>query len=111
MKPSEGSKVIIEEFEGIIQSFDDVITSPGAVRHCFGVTNTVEKKLVKLGGCLMLSSSCSSMGAVISISQLEYEDEEKLVLLSGSQRQLMPCSDIYPHADSVSGTEEFGMGL
>lgn len=110
MKPSEGNREVIEEFGGIIQSYDDAITLAGVVRHCFGVFDTVERKLVKLGGCLLLASSCSSFGSVISMAQIEYEEERKLVIHTGSYRQLISCTDLYPHASSQHDVMEFGMG-
>lgn len=108
MKPSGGDKEVIEEFEGIIQTFDDAVTLAGSVRHSFGVIHTEEKKLIKLGGCLPLASSCSSMGSVISLAQLTFEALDAIVVHADS-RMLVPGIDLAPYAGTFGGIMEFGM--
>ena len=108
MKPSKGEKEVIEEFQGIIDSFDDAVTLAGSVTHSFGLINTIERRLIKLGGCLPLASSCSSMGSVISLSQLTFETLDAIIVHADS-RLLVPGIDLAPYAGTFGGIMEFGM--
>ena len=113
--PTRGIPLTVEEdFGGVNQILGNTLLPPGVVRWSFGLIDTVQKHLRRLGGCLpLMDSSCSSCSSfsIISIGQLSFQSIEGVILHQSSGRMFVPCDDILiSSAYLVDGVSEYGIG-
>jgi len=103
-------RLSIEEFEGVIESYDDALVVPGAAPSAYGLIDTERKKLKRLGGSLCLMSSGLSESAVIDLHQLHFGTALSLLVHSTGRRQWVDADDLTPYIEPpVDGINEYGM--
>lgn len=104
--------LVIEEFDGVIQTFDDAVTRHGGARWVYGLIDSEERKLRRIGGCVPLVSSNTTGGSVIDLHQLHFQSCGALIEHRCSNRFWIDVADITPcSTGSVTGVQEFGVGL
>ena len=104
--------LVIEEFDGVIQTFDDAVTRLGGVKWAYGLIDTEDRTMMRLGGCFPLACSNTTGGSVIGLCQLHFHSCEALIEHRSSRRFWIDSADITPCSSApVTGVQEFGMGL
>ena len=101
-------KLNIDEFPGVVQAYGDSVRAPGAVEWQFGLQPDHHGHMKRIGGALNIASSNDYYQAVISMGQLEFQDEDFLLVHHMSTRELIEVDDIAPHVDAPDGIEEYG---
>lgn len=103
-------RLSIEEFEGVIEAYDDALVVYGAAPSAYGLIDTEKKKLKRLGGSLSLMSTGTSQSAIIDLHQLHFETALSLLVHSTGRRQWIDADDLTPYVEPpVDGISEYGM--
>lgn len=103
-------RLSIEEFEGVIESYDEALVVDGAAPSAYGLIDTERKNLKRLGGSLPLMSTGISQSAIIDLHQLNFGTSLSLLVHSTGRRQWVDADDITPYVEPpIDGISEYGM--
>ena len=104
--PSKGRKIVIDDFHGIIQVYDETLLRNGIVKQCYGLIDTEQSKLMRIGGKLPLLNCSTSSGSFISMQQLHFASSAYIVTHHPTKRMLR---DYDLSEEEKDGIDEYGL--
>lgn len=105
--PSKGKKIVIDDFQGVVQTYDETLLPDGVVGWQCGLIDE-RGNLKRLGGKLpLLNTSTSNCKAIYSMEQLIFASTSYLVIHHPGSRELVEDYDAF--VETSDGIDEFGI--
>jgi hypothetical protein len=105
--PTKGRKIVIDDFSGASQVFDDALLPTNLVRWVYGCIDVTEQHMARLGGKYPLLNHSSLNESVVSMGQLTFASSSYILTQSTSHREMYDTPDAM--IETYDGISEYGI--